>query len=138
MASSDEVEDEIPPQTTMHGPLRNFMNAVEAELAKGEAVDENFVIFDASVRFSGLPPVLVESAKEVGKAWGNFEGEVTQSLGDMFEQVQQVTQRGTRAQFLGCTGWSGTGTKCDVGARSGLTGKRTKLYNLCKTHIREF
>ena len=139
MASSgEEAEDEIPPQTTMHVPLRNFLNAFEAELAKGEAADENFVIFDASARFSGLPPVLAESAKEVGKAWGIFEGEVTRSLGDIFEQVQQVAQRGTRAQFLGCTGWSGTGTKCNVGTRSGLTGKRTKLYNLCKTHIREF
>jgi len=57
-SSGDEAEDGTLPQTTMHVPLRNFLNAFEAELAKGEAVDENFVIFDASVRFSGLPAAL--------------------------------------------------------------------------------
>ena len=145
MASGGDDADgtETPQQVALYGAVLKFKDVYEERLAEGEAEDENFVLVDGSERFSGLPADVLEAAKEVGQAWGNFDGEILPKLEALFEQVEEVCQRGTRAQFPGCTAWDRPGTKCNVGARSGLSGGTQQVVQLVQdphqgvSHVRE-
>ena len=140
MASGGDDADgtETPQQVALYGAVLNFLDVYKARLAQGEVEDENFVLVDGDVQFGGLPADVAEAAKMVGQAWGVFDGEILPKLVALFVQVEEVCQRGTRAQFPGCTAWERDGTKCNAGARAGLSGERNRLFNLCKTHLKEF
>ena len=95
MASGGDDADgtETPQQVALYGAVLNFLDVYKARLAQGEVEDENFVLVDGDVQFSGLPADVAEATKMVGQAWGVFDGEILPKLVALFGQVEEVCQR---------------------------------------------